>query len=611
MCGILGFVDSPWAASAERALEALASRGPDGTGLHRDGTVVLGHRRLAVIDLETGAQPMLTNDGRYTVVFNGEIYNFRDLRNQLAARGRAFATQSDTEVLLHGFAEWGRDLLPKLDGMFAFAIWDAHRRRLFAARDRLGIKPFFYSCAAGMTFASTLAAFSALDGFPRQIDLEALRDYLAFQTVLAPHSMLRNVRQLPPAHWLQYDAGKGGLETGNYWAIPAPRATSARGDELIAEMDAALARAVRRQLVADVPLGAFLSGGIDSSLIVHYMAAAGARPLKTFSVRFRESGFDESAHAQAVAEHYGTEHHVLDAPEIGPDAFSESLAALDQPLADPAYVPTYWLARLTRSHVTVALSGDGGDELFGGYARFRETEADHPRRWWQPPLARMIDLGVAPGALLRRSLWGRDLLFYRHVELGPYSTSRKSMRRYLSPGAWAACRPEATLEGWTQLVSSFGGRFDTASLMRADLWTYLSENCLVKTDRASMASSLEVRVPMLGNDVLDAVLDLPADVHFDPEGKALLRRLAQRYLPETVWNRPKHGFSVPLRAYLSGAWREIGDHWFDRAHELAPCLDAAAVGRLWRDARAGRGPVRLAYTLLVLLAWLERNPVDA
>lgn len=605
MCGIVGFVQSPWAESAERALAAIASRGPDGAGLHREAGVVLGHRRLAVIDLATGDQPMRSADDRYVIVFNGEIYNYRELRAQLEAAGLAFSTQSDTEVLLNGYAAWGRDVLERLDGMFAFAVWDRRARRLFAARDRLGIKPFFYSLHRGFAFASTLAPFLALAGFPRRADYEALRDYLAFQTVLAPHSFLKDVRQLLPAHWLEYDAATGALATGQYWRPPDAVARPIERDAAAERLDAALAASVRKQLVADVPIGAFLSGGLDSSLMVHYMAAAGARPLRTFCVRFAQPGFDESPYAREVAARYGAEHHEFDAPDIDADAFAAAIAALDQPLADPAYVPTHALSRLTRSHVTVAISGDGGDELFGGYARFRAQAEDFPKRWWQPVLRRLIAAGLAPQALFRRSLWGRDLVFYRRVELGPYTVSRKSLRRYLGGEAWEASRPQEMLQRWTALA----GAFDTAGLMRADLWTYLSENCLVKTDRASMACGLEVRVPMLGNDVLEAVLPLPAAVHFDPEGKALLRTLARRYLPEAVWNRPKHGFSVPLAPYLRGPWRRPCESWIAAARSLAPGLNAHAIERLWADALSGRASVRLAYTFAVLLGWLDRHRI--
>jgi len=611
MCGIFGLIDTPWRDGAGAALDTLRTRGPDDSAVLDLGEAILCHTRLAVIDLVSGQQPMRSADGRYAIVFNGEIYNFRELRKELAGAGHEFTTQSDTEVLLQGFAAWGERVVPRLDGMFAFAVWDAHERVLFAARDRMGIKPFFYSTAAGLSFGSTLAPFLRLDGFPRQVDYQALRDYLACQTALAPHSFLNAVRQLSPASQLVWTASDGRLEIKRYWDIPAPSDLAFNRAELVDRVDAAIGDSVRAQLVADVPLGAFLSGGIDSGLMVHYMARAGARPLRTFNLRFREAAFDETPYARAVAERFGTEHHAVDAPQIDGASFAQAIDELDQPLADPAYVMTHALSRLTRSFVTVAISGDGGDELFGGYARFREEEDRYPRRRGQDLLRELVEAGWLPGALLRRSLHGRDRVFYRRVELGPWEVSRKSLKRYLAPDAWARCMPEKTLGLWRELAASFGGRMNTESLMRADLWTYLSDNCLAKTDRASMAHGLEVRVPLLGNAVLDSVLRLSAKAHFNGEDKLLLRDLARRYLPDSVWNRPKHGFSVPLRELFNGAWRDRCEDVVHRTAEIAPFLNAPAVSTLWRAARAGHGSRRLAYTFVVLLIWLEQHRLKA
>jgi len=610
VCGILALIGTPWQASAASALRTLGSRGPDAQTEWKGADAVLGHTRLSIIDLVGGAQPMVSEDGRFALVYNGEIYNFAGLRRELEARGHRFHTRSDTEVLLRGFMEWGGEVAGRLDGMFAFAVWDARERKLFAARDRMGIKPLFYSTHRGLSLASTLAPFFALDGFPRSLDYEALRDYLAFQTPLAPHSFLREVKQLPPAHRLEWSASTGAVRVEPFWSIlrPAPEAGDA-GDNL-ARLDSLLGETVAQQLVADVPLGAFLSGGIDSSLIVHYMAQAAAKPPLTFSVRFAGASYDESEAALAVARKYGTDHHVIDAPAIGGDEFQRALGALDQPLADPAFVPTFELAQLTRRHVTVALSGDGGDELFGGYERFLDTEDLHPDSRAKRLLRRAIGAGIVPGALLRRGLAGQDLLLYRRAELGPWPVSRKSLSNYLEPDALRAAQPEATLGLWWDLARGFGGRMDTAALMRADLWTYLSENCLVKADRASMAHGLEVRVPLLGNALADFALAQPASAHVRPESKALLRALARDKLPEAVWGRPKHGFSVPLQTYFNGAWLEVCEHAIGRARDVAPFLRADAVAALWRDARTGRASRRLAYTFVVLLLWLERHALS-
>jgi asparagine synthase (glutamine-hydrolysing) len=610
MCGILLAIGEAFRADFDQALAALKSRGPDAREVLAHGDALLGHARLAVIDISGGRQPMATANGRLAMVYNGEIYNFTALRRELEAAGHAFATRSDSEVLLTGYLHWGESVADRLDGMFAFVIHDAQDGSVFLARDRLGIKPLFWGeHRGGLVAASTLAPFFALHAFPRRLDAEGLRDYLAFQTPLAPHTLVRDIHALPPGSCLRWMPGSG-ASLRQWWSIPDATEQAPDHEALVRETDRLLAQAVKDQLVADVPLGAFLSGGIDSSLVVHYMAQAGASPLKTFSVRFAEAGFDESPAARAVADKYGTEHHVLDAPQLTTDTLVAALADLDQPLADPAYIPTWALSRLTRQHVTVALSGDGGDELFGGYPRFLDTADKHPDSATKRLLRTLLRHGLAPAGLTRRALAGPELLLYRRVELGDYPGSRKDLRLYLAPELAAASRPQKTLELWRELSARHGG-YDRDALLRADLWTYLSENCLAKTDRASMAHGLEVRVPFLANSLQDRMLKLPADVHFDRSGgKALLRALARQHLPEAVWNREKHGFSVPLRANFAGPWREWCETQVAATRMRAPWLDDAAVDALWRQARGGRGNVRLFYTFVVLMAWLETHALD-
>lgn len=610
MCGIVGLIGTRWRDDAARALSALKLRGPDEQRLSTIGEAVLGHARLAVIDIVGGRQPMSTADGELTIVFNGEIYNADALRRELLGKGVSFATDhSDTEVLLNGYRIWGDKLLGRLDGMFAFAIWDRRTGQLFAARDKFGIKPFMYAALdGGLVFASTLAPFFELPGFPRVLDKEALRDYLAFQTPLSPQTFLRSVRQLPPAHWLRFDFRNGQLALQRWWSISRPGTAPEDREELIERVDQALRESVRRQLVSDVPLGAFLSGGIDSSLMVRYMAETGGRPLETFSLGFSETGFDESAEALAVSVAFNTRHHRLAAPEIDGRAFAEAISKLDQPLADPAYVMTESLSRLTREHVTVAISGDGGDELFGGYARYAITEESFPDSGWKRMLRRAIDGGLLPGSLTRRVLSGKEMLLYRAVEVGDWR-GRKQLSRYLDPGIVPDAHADQTLNAWTALIGELGGRMDSSTLMRADLWTYLSENCLTKTDRASMAHGLEVRVPMLGEPVLQAVLGLPASVHFAGGPKSLLTELARRHLPECVWNRSKHGFSVPLQQLFSGPWGDVCDDVIGETARIAPFLDARAVDTLWRQAKQGRASRRLAYSFVVLLLWMQQRGI--
>jgi asparagine synthase (glutamine-hydrolysing) len=615
MCGIAGLS----AATPDilvRLGGILAHRGPDGSGAfvcERTGFGLV-HTRLAVIDLsEGGRQPMESSCGRWVIAFNGEIYNHAQLRAELEGRGHSFRSASDTEVLLALLADEGEAALARLVGMFAFALLDRHTGRVLLARDRVGIKPLFWGeHAGGLVAASTLAPFFALRDFPRKLDAEGLRDYLAFQTPLAPHTLVRDIHALPPGACLRWKPGSNaGATPRQWWTIPDATEAAPAAEALTGETDLLLARAVKDQLVADVSLGAFLSGGIDSSLVVHYMAQAGAQPIRTFSVRFAEAGFDESLAALAVAQKYGTEHHVLDAPQLGAETLAAALADLDQPLADPAYIPTWALSRLTRQRVTVALSGDGGDELFGGYPRFLDTAERHPDSAMKQLLRLLLRHGLAPASLTRRALAGAELLLYRRVELGDYPGSRKDLRAFLAPDIATSAQPERTLELWTQLATDHGN-FDRSALLRADLWTYLSENCLTKTDRASMAHGLEVRVPLLANALQDRMLGLPAEVHFDAGGgKAILRALARKHLPEAVWNREKHGFSVPLRSNFAGPWRDWCDSQVSAAKMRAPWLDNGAISALWREARLGKGNPRLFYSFAVLLAWLEKHSLEA
>ncbi|MEZ6190278.1 MAG: asparagine synthase C-terminal domain-containing protein [Phycisphaerales bacterium] len=407
---------------------------------------------------------------------------------------------------------------------------------------------------------------------------------------------------------MSWDRVSGKCETGRYWDIPQATDKTAGFDELVEATDIALAESVKRQLVADVPLGAFLSGGIDSSLMVHYMAAASSHPVKTFTVRFdAKEGYDESRYAKQIAERYGCEHHELDAQAIDADPLAESLADLDQPLADPAYLPLRELCGMTREHVTVAIAGDGGDELFGGYPRFLRGESTYTGS----PLFNLLKrIDLLPPALRRRALQGADGLLWDRVKFGPFPGTRKDMAGLLTPDAAQACAIDQTMRYWIDLAHRFGPKIETDQLMRADLWTYLSENCLVKSDRASMAHGLEARVPMLGNPVVDFVLPQPADVKMQHGLKSLLVELSKRHLTPDVWDRPKHGFSVPLQTYFTGSWRRRCDDWVARCGELAPFLNSKAVQSRWASCLRGRGDTRGMYTLIALLGWLDVHQVE-
>ncbi|MCP3903047.1 MAG: asparagine synthase (glutamine-hydrolyzing) [Planctomycetes bacterium] len=613
MCGIFGIAGERWRADIDRALDTLEMRGPDDRTTFDDGAVHFGHRRLAIIDRDGGRQPMTTPDGRYTLVYNGEVYNFRSLRRELESEGVVFRTRSDTEVVLMALATWGPErALPKLDGIFAFALHDVTEREIWLARDRLGVKPLYWSTEGGLVFASTMAPFWELRGFPRRLDPLAVREYLAQNFIPAPRTIIRDVRALPPAGWLRWREEAGVVGEDRYWDIPPVTDTPLTLDELVEATDAALATTVEQQLVADVPLGAFLSGGIDSSLLVSYMAAASSHAVRTFTVRFDQSErHDESWAARAVAEALGTEHHELAASSLDADALVAAIEGQDQPFGDPSFLPLIELCRLARQHVTVAIGGDGGDELFGGYYRYARPASHYPARAGHRWLLRMVESGLLPDSLHRTGLRGEDRVKRNFSRMGHYGgTGARCLSSILDPEAARSWRLEEAMREWEDSVRRFTGRLDADSLMRADVWHFLSENGLVKTDRASMMHALEVRVPFLGNDVVDLVLPQPASVKMLGERKAVLKRLARRRLPEAVWNRPKQGFAVPLSYYFRDAWKTLGDDLFADAATIAPFFDAGELQRRWAREQAGRTVDWPLYAVLVLLAWLRDHPLE-
>jgi len=588
-------------------MESIRSRGPDAQQVWEGDSGRLGHTRLSVIDLDSGAQPMSSGDGKTVIVFNGEIYNYQILRKELTDSGFSFGTQSDTEVLLKGYLAWGREVVNRLDGIFAFAIYDLREGRVFLARDRCGIKPLFYQKSGGyFGFGSTLGAVTGIRGESYPLDYVALQDYLAFETVLAPRTILTGVAQLEPAHCMTYDLESGALEIEKYWELGSADFEGSF-EEALEMLDGILKKTFKDQMVADVPLGAFLSGGIDSSLATHYLAEHSSSPLLTFSVAFGQAEYDESKYAREVAEKYQTDHHVIPGPEMTASMFEESIASLDQPLADPAYPLTWFLSRVTKREITVAISGDGADELFGGYDKFNRLSGNRPRTPLKGAMNWLHRRGLFPGAFAGSFLTGEDWTHYKKVSCGQFPGNRKDLSRFLvkSAAARVSGRP---LAKWLEEVEKYGGHDNRMALMKADFWTYLSENCLVKTDRASMASGLEVRVPFLGNEVVDFALKMPDEIHFKGrQGKQLLRGLARRHLPESVWNRKKHGFSIPLGEFFEGPWGDLCGDLFGQAESLFPPLDGEAARRRWQRAVAGKSGGRTTYALAVLLLWARNN----
>ena len=507
MCGIVGVAsswpvkDRDWLAQGR---DALRHRGPDDAGewWSADGRVVLGHRRLAILDLSpAGHQPMVDERGELVVVYNGEIYNFRELRTELEGRGHRFRSQSDTEVLLGAYREWGVRCLERLNGMFAFALYDQRNRQLFLARDRAGEKPLFYWSGPGeLRFASELKGLLADPTLPRRLDSEALDCYLAFGFVPGDRCILRGVRKLPPAHALLFDVDVGTARVWQYWDVPPvpdPRAQAVDEVALVDELESLLADAVRRQLVADVPVGILLSGGVDSSLVTA-MAVRGNARVKTFTVRFPGYGhYDETEHARLVARHFGTEHVELDAAEATPELLPRLARQFDEPVVDSSMIPTSLLCQVVRQHCTVALGGDGGDELFGGYAHYPRLVRLRQYAGWIPlSLRRAVAAGATValpvGVKGRNWLQALGVDFARGVPLVASYFDRRARARLLDGAAemWPFVAEQIRQE----VVHPGGDLVERAT--RADFRLYLAEDILVKVDRMSMAHSLEVRSPL-------------------------------------------------------------------------------------------------------------------
>jgi asparagine synthase (glutamine-hydrolysing) len=658
MCGIAGFLDAR-ARSDQASLESLARRmadaqrhrGPDDAGTWADAAagIAFGHRRLSIIDLSPeGHQPQLSADGRYVVCFNGEIYNYRSLRADLEQRGHRFRGHSDTSILLACIVEYGvAEALRRFNGMFAFALWDRRDRRLYLARDRLGEKPLYYGRLDDGTFAfaSELKAIAAHPSFGGTIDRDALGLYLRHAYVPSPRCIYRGLAQLRPGTFVSVDAtsvAKGiDPRPTAYWSV---REAAERGladrfrgstEEATEALDMLLRDAVKLRMEADVPLGAFLSGGIDSSTVVALMQAQSSRPVRTFSIGFHDAGFNEADHAKAVAQHLGTDHTEL---YLRPD---DALAVIprlpfiyDEPFADSSQIPTLLVSELARRHVTVSLSGDGGDELFGGYPRYPITRMLWDGiRWMPAPLRRRVAarslatprpvLGAAFGGMtpaLRRlgargeigeklhpaaglmQLPTGEALYDRLIARWPDGTVLGADLPLLTPATDAAGWPAVDhLVEWMMYVDSV---------------MYLPDDILVKVDRASMSVSLEARVPLLDHRVVELAWRLPLALRLRlGSGKRLLRRVLHRYVPRAMVERPKMGFGVPIGSWLRGPLRDWAESLLDgRRLRDEGLLDAALVRERWDDhVHARRTWDHDLWTVLMLEAWLDaqRRPASA
>ncbi len=609
MCGIAGHVARASGAElswVEAATDALRHRGPDdGRIWHStDGRVAFGHRRLAIIDLSASAgQPM--QRGPLCMAFNGEIYNFRELRSELEARGAVFRTHSDTEVILAAYEAWGVDFLQRLNGMFALALHDAARQLVLLARDRAGEKPLFYRETAGeLRFASELKGLLADPSAPRRLDAQALDCYLALGYVPGERCMLQGYAKLPPAHALVFDMQSGISKVWRYWALPPLEAAPVDEEGLVDELEGLLADAVRRQLVSDVPVGIMLSGGVDSSLITA-MASRARAGVKTFTVSFPGSArHDESAHARLIAQHFATDHTEIVAEAASVELLAQLARQFDEPLIDSSMVPTHLVSRQIRQHCTVALGGDGGDELFGGYShydrllRLERRAAALPR-----PLRRGI--GAAATRWLAAGVRGRNWLqalgadLDREVPLVAGYFDARQRQRLLGRNALASPIAEAEI---ARAAPAAGDLLARAT--RLDFGTYLPEDILVKVDRASMLNSLEVRAPMLDHRMIEFAFGrVPSSLKATPSGKKLLlKRLAGRILPPEFDRQRKQGFSIPMAAWLKGgAWLDYFRSVLLDAPD--PIFDRAEVEGLFKGQAGGRNNGERLFGLVMFELW--------
>lgn len=634
MCGIAGLLAIDGSLDADALARfggamaaAIAHRGPDGQGVWTENGVVLAHRRLAVIDLTpTGAQPMLSADGRWAITYNGELYNTEDIRRELAPRGINWRGTSDTEVLLEAVTAWGLErALAAVNGMFAMALWDRRERRLHIVRDRLGIKPLYIGRQGGrLAFASELKAFAVLPDFLGEVDVGALAGFLRFGYVPGPRSIWGNVTKVQPGEWVTVGPG-GHLERRVYWsATEAARhglSQPFEGDDTAAvdALENLLTDAVGRQMVSDVPLGAFLSGGIDSSTVAALMCRAQRGAVRTFTIGFAEPGYDEAKHAARVAAHLGTEHTELTVTAADALALVPRLADIyDEPFADSSQIPTHLVSVLTRRHVTVALSGDGGDELFGGYNRY-VFSARWGRLLARVPHSARAGLAAALRRLPAESLHGllrclpglpplaADKLL-KAAEILPLDSDGIYRRLVSQIGDIAPLIPGVVEPRWPFDGDPLAGCGDAIDRMQIlDTTTYLPDDILTKVDRASMAPALEVRVPLLDHRVVELAWRLSRGMKIrGGTGKWALRQVLARHVPRELVERPKQGFGVPLATWLRGPLRDWAEDLLDPSRLGAP-FAPGPVRRMWAEHLGGRRNFAYGlWNILMFEAWRRR-----
>jgi asparagine synthase (glutamine-hydrolysing) len=627
MCGIAGFINTSIKPVAEREalLDAMCRiithRGPDEQGMMVDDQAALGMRRLSIIDLKTGQQPIYDESGNLVIVFNGEIYNFRELKTELEKLGHRFKTNSDTETIVHAYEEFGVDCLQHLRGMFAFAIWDKAKKELFIARDRVGKKPLYYSVLDGgeIVFGSELKVLLIHGGIKREIDLAAMDAYLSFGYVPDPMCIFKNVQKLEPGHYLTWRDGQ--IATHSYWDFDYsehPAFSGRKEEDYIEELRELVTDAVNVRLISEVPLGAFLSGGVDSSAVVGNMARLSNQPVKTFSIGFNEDSFSELKYARIAAEHFGTEHHeFIVTPDLC-DVVDELVGHFDEPFADSSALPTYMVSKMAREYVTVVLSGDGGDELFAGYTRYVTDK----KRAGLDKLPSAVKAGLLQplSAMLPHNAPGKNYL---------YNASLDAVDRYIdnishfSPQKKAAlysARIKQSMNGSSgageKLFYDFAAGVESADpvdkLLYLDSKTYLPGDILTKVDRMSMAVSLEARVPLLDHKLIEFVTKIPAALKLKGlETKYIFKRAMKGLVPESILNRPKQGFGVPINEWINSQLRDrIRETLLEKRTLDRGYFEPAYIELLLDEHARGRRDHSHALWILWMLELWHRRYID-
>ena len=623
MCGIVGITSQSPVINRTLLVsmrDTLRHRGPDDAGVwwSQDERVGLAQQRLAIIDLSPGGhQPMADSSGQLSLIFNGEIYNYQSLRRELEALGHRFRTASDSEVILEAYKAWGLECVKRLNGMFAFGLYDNTTRRLFMARDRAGEKPLFYYHTAGtLVFASELKAIMTDPSFPRKLNLEALDYYLTYGYVPGEMCMLKGVRKLLPAHAMTYDPEGDDLRVWRYWQLPEPcRSETASEEALAEELEYLLMDSVRLRLIADVPVGILLSGGVDSSLVTAMAARVSTKPVKTFTISFPGHGaYDESPYARLVAQHFGTEHTELVADAATVDLLPELARQYDEPMADSSMVPTYLVSRLIRQHATVALGGDGGDELFGGYPHYSWLQrAEHLRRfvpgslrsWAGAVAARAMPVGMKGRNYLIGFADGLSLSI-AHVNMFFDTQARLQL---LSPALRNKMPSESSPESYKAGLCS-NGKTALQQATVIDFITYLVDDILVKVDRASMLTSLEVRAPWLDHRIIELAFGRVPDAlrATEKERKILPRHLARRLLPAELDLNRKQGFSLPLNSWFKGNWGSYMESVLSKADPSM--FNQCVIQNLIAGQRQGYSNIHRLFALTMFELWRQEYKIE-